>query len=243
MENRLRLLYSLQKIDLNLDEVQDLKGDLPHIVADLEQKLRTKEKKKKELEDTVTQSLITRDQADLEILSLKEHIEKYKTQQFEVKTNRQYDALAREADHAQEKITKLTRDIEIQEGKATLSKADAEKLAQEIEELRKELDEKKAELTLVNKEHEEEENKLRHEREKIVVRLDKADLRQYERVRKAKGGKAVVPVKRNACGGCFNRVPPQTVLELRTSSKFHICEHCGRMIISDEIVESIGAAQ
>ncbi len=236
-------MYALQKIDLNLDEVQELKGDLPHVVANLEQQLQKKEDRKRGLEETLSKSIVSRDQADLEILSLKEHIEKYKTQQFEVKTNRQYDALAREADHAQEKIAKLTRDIESLEGKASVAKADAEKLGPEIEELRKELDERMSELALVNKEHEEEETKLRHEREKIVVRLDKADLRQYERVRKAKAGKAVVPVKRNACGGCFNRIPPQTVLELRKNTKILVCEHCGRMLVSDEIVESACALQ
>jgi len=243
LENRLRLLFSLQQIDSNLDEVQDLKGDLPHIVADLEQRLHTKTTKKKTLEETVQKSLVARDAADVEILTLKELIEKYKTQQFQVKTNRQYDALARESDTAQDKIQKLEREIETMEGKATLAKADAESLQPEIEELKAELDEKQAELQLVNKEHEEEELRLRHQREKIVVRLDKADVRQYERIRKAKAGKAVVPVRRNACGGCFNRVPPQTVLELRKNSKILICEHCGRVMVSDEIVESIGSAQ
>lgn len=243
MENRLRLLYNLQKIDSSLDEVQDMKGDLPHIVAELEQRLEKKKTQKKELEEFVKKSLVSRDQTDLEILSLKEQIEKYKTQQFQVKTNRQYDALAREADHAQERINRLELEMEVLEGKAGIAKVDAEKLAPEIDELTTELNEKKAELDLVNKEHEDEELRLRHEREKIVVRLDKGDVRQYERIRKAKGGKAVVPVRRNACGGCFNRVPPQTVVELRKNSRILICEHCGRVMVSDEIVESAGNKQ
>ncbi len=243
MENRLRLLYNLQKIDSSLDEVQDMKGDLPHIVAELEQRLEKKKTQKKELEEFVKKSLVSRDQTDLEILSLKEQIEKYKTQQFQVKTNRQYDALAREADHAQERINRLELEMEVLEGKAGIAKVDAEKLAPEIDELTTELNEKKAELDLVNKEHEDEELRLRHEREKILVRLDKGDVRQYERIRKAKGGKAVVPVRRNACGGCFNRVPPQTVVELRKNSRILICEHCGRVMVSDEIVESAGNKQ
>lgn len=243
MENRLRLLYNLQKIDSSLDEVQDMKGDLPHIVAELEQRLKKKETQKKELEEFVKKSLVSRDQTDLEILSLKEQIEKYKTQQFQVKTNRQYDALAREADYAQEKINRLEQEMELLEGKAGVAKIDAEKLSPEIDELTAELSEKKAELDFVNKEHEDEELRLRHEREKTVVRLEKSDLRQYERIRKAKGGKAVVTVRRNACGGCFNRVPPQTVLELRKNSKIWICEHCGRVLVSDQIVENAGNEQ
>lgn len=238
MENRLRSLYSLQIIDLSLDEVQEMKGDLPHVVADLEQQLNKKETEKHDLQELVKKSLVTRDQTDVDIIALKELIEKYKTQQFQVKTNRQYDALAREVDTSQEKITRLEQEMETLEGKASVAKVDAEKLGPEIEELKAELDEKQAELALVNKEHEEEELRLKHQREKIVVRLEKNDLRMYERIRKAKGGKAVVPVRRNACGGCFNRVPPQTVLELRKNSKLWVCEHCGRIIVSDEIVET-----
>ena len=243
MEHRLRLLYSLQKIDLSLDEVQEMKGDLPHVVADLEQRLQKKETQKRELEDLFKKSFVTRDENDLEIITLKEQIEKYKSQQFQVKTNRQYDALGREADTAQGKITRLEQEMETMEGKASIAKVDAEKLAPEISELKAEFEEKQAELTLVNKEHEDEELRLKHEREKIVVRLEKNDLRMYERIRKAKGGKAVVPVRRNACGGCFNRVPPQTVLELRKNSKLWVCEHCGRIIVSDEIVERAGKGE
>jgi predicted nucleic acid-binding Zn-ribbon protein len=97
------------------------------------------------------------------------------------------------------------------------------------------LGEKRAALAEVSKTTEEEEGKLRHEREKIVHRVAKGDLAQYERIRKAKKGKAVVPVRRAACGGCFARVPPQKLLELRQNSKIYLCEHCGRIIVSDEI--------
>ncbi len=239
MENRLRLLYHLQQIDASLDEVQEQKGDLPHIVAELEERLAQKEAEKNQLEEFVRKSMISRDQMDLEIITLKEQIEKYKTQQFQVKTNRQYDALAREADHAQEKIIKLEQEMEVLEGKANTARLDVEKLLPELEELRQLLEERRAELAEVNKKHEDEELRLRHEREKIVVRLEKADLRLYERIRKAKGGKAVVPVRRNACGGCFNRVPPQKVLELRKNARIITCEHCGRVLVSDEIVESV----
>jgi predicted nucleic acid-binding Zn-ribbon protein len=233
------LLYQLQQIDASLDEVQELKGDLPHIVAELEERLAQKEAEKNQLEEFVKQSMISRDQMDLEIITLKEQIEKYKTQQFQVKTNRQYDALAREVDHAQEKIIKLEQEMEVLEGKANTARLDAEKLLPEIEELRQLLEERRAELAEVNKEHEDEELRLRHERENIVVRLEKADLRLYERIRKAKGGKAIVPVRRNACGGCFNRVPPQKVLELRKNTRIITCEHCGRVLVSDEIIESV----
>lgn len=241
MENRLRMLYSLQQVDSHLDELQELKGDLPRKVADLQSTLQAREQTKKEYEDFIRQSIAQRDAVDVEILTLRETIEKYKSQQFQVKTNKQYDALTREIDAAQEKIGTLQKQMDAVEGKVTVTKRDLENLGPEIETLRTELEERSAELALVNKEHEDEELKLRHEREKIVVRIDKGDLRRYDRIRAAKDGKAIVPVRRNACGGCFKRVPPQTVLELRKNTRVIQCEHCGRILVSDEIVNSVAA--
>lgn len=215
-----------------------MKGDLPGKVADLEAKKKAGELAQAQLNDTIKQSTIRRDAVDVEILALKENIEKYKSQQFQVKTNKQYDTLTREIDTAQEKITKLQKEMESLEGKVHIARQDLETMVPEIDTLKKELEERAAELELVDKEHEEEELKLNHEREKYVVRIDKSDFRTYERIRAAKDGRAVVPVRRNACGGCFKRVPPQTVLELRKNSKILQCEHCGRILVSDEIVNS-----
>ena len=238
MENRLRSLYLLQLVDSNLDELQEMKGDLPQIVADLTETVKQKLANKKELEETFKKSMVTRDKTDVEILSLKEKIEKYKTQQFQVKTNKQYDILAREIDLSQEKITKLQNDMELLEGKAMLAKEDVEKLIPELETLQTELANRKKELAAVNKEHEEEELKLQHQREKITSKISKADYQMYSRIRGAEEGRAIVAVQRNSCGGCFNRVTPQRVLELRKNAALIACERCGRILVSDEIVES-----
>lgn len=235
-------MYALQQVDSGLDELIELKGDLPRLVADLEGQLQTKEQKKLEFEHLIKHSIVRRDEIDLEIITTREKIEKYKEQQFQIKTNKQYDALTREIDQAQEKITQLSKEMDTIEGKASVAKGDLEVLIPEIEELRKELEERKTELQEVNQEHEEEELRLKHEREKIVVRVDKNDLRLYARVRKAFGGKAVVAVRRNACGGCFKRVTPQSLVELRKNERLIICEHCGRLMVSDAIVESYSNA-
>ncbi len=242
MENRLRLLYALQQVDSGLDELQELKGDLPRVVAALQERLANAQQRKEELERTIKESIVRRDEIDLEIVATKEKIEKYKEQQFQIKTNKQYDALSREIDAAQERITQLAKEIDLVEGRASLAKSDLDQLGPEIEEIQQELGERQAELEQVNKDHEEEELRLNHEREKLVVRLEKADLRTYERIRKAFGGKAVVAVRRNACGGCFKRITPQAMVELRKNSKVMTCEHCGRLLVSDEIVETYSSA-
>ncbi len=231
------MLYQLQQVDASLDELHELKGDLPGVVSRLEQELGQREQAKKDLEALVKQSTIGRDQTDLEIVTQKELIEKYKAQQFQVKTNKQYDALTREIEHAQSKITQLEKDMETTEGKAVVAKHDLESVTPQIEELKRELTDRRAELDRVTREHEEEELRLRHDREKLVVRISKQDLHTYERIRGAKNGKAIVAVRRGACGGCYKRVPPQTVLELRKHNRVLTCEHCGRILVSDEIVE------
>jgi predicted nucleic acid-binding Zn-ribbon protein len=242
LENRLRLLFGLQRVDSSLDELHELKGDLPHLVEVLEKKLKDREAARKGLEETIKRSLLRRDEIDLEIVTTKGKIEKYKEQQFQIKTNKQYDALTREIDLAQERINLLEKEMESLEGKASIAKSDLESLAPELEELQKELKERNTELDRVNKEHEDEELKLEHEREKLIARIDKNDLKLYKRIRTALGGKAVVPVRRNACGGCFKRVPPQISVELRKNSKLMTCEHCGRLLVSDDIVESYKSA-
>ncbi len=238
MENRLRLLFSLQLVDAGLAELEELKGDLPATVKTLQESLGERRTTQSELESLIKQATVSRDETDVEIMTIKERLEKYKTQQFQVKTNKQYDALAREIDQSQDRITKLGKELEALEGKAAIAAKDAEQLKPEIDELEAELAERQKELNAVTKEHEAEELKLRHEREKHVAKLSKSDYQLYERIRKAKDGRAVVPVKRSSCGGCFNRVPPQKILELRKNDALITCERCGRILVSDEIVET-----
>ncbi len=238
LENTLRHLFSLQQVDSQIQEIQDLKGDLPMLVATLQAQVDEVRTKLKGLEAELKNAKIERDNADVEIIELGEKVEKYKGQQLQVKSNKQYDALTKEIETAEAKTSKLEKDMALLEGKMEVMKKDIETLAASRLGLDSELEEKQKELRDVNKEHEREELKLQHEREKLLARIAKADLERYERIRQAKGGMAVVAVRRGACGGCFSRVPPQKILELKQNSKFYTCEHCGRILVSDQIVES-----
>ena len=241
MENKLRNLYALQNIDSNLDELEEMKGDLPSEISGLEEKANELKAHKAALEETMKNAFAMRDGADSEIISLREKVERYKSQQYKVRNNREYDALTKEMDNAADTIARLEKEMDQLEGKATNARTDIEAATQQIEELTSILEEKHAALAEVSKSTEAEEQKFRHERQKLVVRIPKADLTTYERIRKAKRGKAIVSVKRGACGGCYNRVPPQKILELRQNNKLYTCEHCGRILVSDEIVESASA--
>lgn len=238
MENKLRFLYELQQIDSALDELEDMKGDLPAEIQAMKEKHAALTTRQSMLEETMRTSFAQRDLADSEIIGLRERLEKYKQQQYAVRNNKEYDALTREMDTAAGTITTLEKNMESLETRATVARTEIEDVRKQIEALDAELKEKGIALAEVSKSTEAEELKFRHEREKIVVRVATADLAAYERIRRAKKGKAVVATRRGACGGCFARVPPQKLLELRQNRRLFTCEHCGRILVSDEIVET-----
>lgn len=241
MENKLRILYALQLVDNALDELEELKGDLPIEKQGLEENISRLESEKAALEQSMRESFAARDHADSEIITLKERMARYKSQQLEVRNNREYDALTREIDYAGETITRLEKEMEVTEAKAIAAKTDLAGLSARLEEAQKILEEKTGALGEISKMNEAEELRYRHEREKLIARIEKSYLEAYDRIRKAKKGRAVVPVRRGACGGCFAKVPPQRILELRQNDRIHQCEHCGRIIVSDEIAETTSA--
>jgi hypothetical protein len=237
LKTKLQNLYKLQQIDSSLGVILEEKGDLPGQVLALEEQLDAVRTQHALSEQALKATFTRRDNADDEIIGLKAKTEKYKSQQFAVRTNREYDALTREMDNTVEAVCRLEKEMEQLEIKGIATRTTIEELATKIEEMGKQLDERRASLAEVSKSTEAEELKFNHQRQKVVARISKPDLVAYERIRKAKRGMAVVPVKKGACGGCFNRVPPQKLLELRQNDRLYTCERCGRIIVSDEIAE------
>jgi predicted nucleic acid-binding Zn-ribbon protein len=235
----LRNLYTLQYIDSNLDELEEMKGDLPSEVHTLEERAEGLVTQRAALDRAMKTAFTQRDHADSEIVTLRDKVERYKVQQTKVRTNREYDALTKEMDNATETVARLEKEMEALEAKATQARGEIEVLGEQLVEVQKALDEKNVDLAEITRTTEAEELKFRNDRLKLVSRISKADIATYERIRKAKKGMAVVSVKRGACGGCFNRVPPQKILELKQNSRIYTCEHCGRILVSDEIVASV----
>jgi len=241
LKERLSRLYALQKVDSSLNELQEMKGDLPETVKSLESRLGEMGAAVKALDETITGALIERDRSDLEAAELREKIERDKDRQYHVRSNREYDALTKEIDEAVGRSSELEKAMDTLADKARLAREDKEKLEEQRREVETELMERRKELELISKSTEEEELNLQHEREKLVHRIKREreeDLREYERIRPAKGGVAVVPIRRGACAGCYSAVPPQRILEIRASERMYSCEHCGRILISDEVAEN-----
>jgi len=231
MEESLDLLIELQAVDSKLLDLEISKGDLPKMVKDFEERISKLDVQIEQLNKKLGETQKIRRQTEGQIKLEEEKLKKYQNQLYDVTTNREYDAITQEIENEKNLIenleTKILEYITIEE---ETEKSLAE-LKNERDTLLNELSEKKKELDEVLKSSEKEELKLKHEREKIVVRLKKPLLNQYLKIKNAKNGLAVVPVTRNACGGCFKSIPPQKIVEIRKRDRIIFCEICGRILV------------
>lgn len=239
MINRLKILFELQKIDDQLDELEELRGDLPKTVEDLEAQIDEIKNTISEKELQRKESMGKRKENESQIEIATESQKKFKAQLYKVRNNKEYDALTKEIDHTEELVKKYEAE---NNELADLSKT----LADEIDEIKPQLDElsdeikkKKDDLKVIIKDNEKEEAKLNTQRKKLESQIKKGDLSAYMRIRKAKKGKAVATIRRSACSGCHNIVPSQRQLELRQNNRLFYCEYCGRILVSAEISESV----
>lgn len=239
MENRLKLLYQLQRIDDELDLLEELRGDLPLYVESLEEKIdqlkesiTSKEKQKEESFERIKGN-------EIEIERLKDAEKKYKAQLYSVRNNKEYDALTKEIDNTSNSLKKIETENTSLENLNQKLIVEIDELKPKYEELQNELKVKQNELKQIIKSNEKEEERLRNERAKIEAQMKKGDYATYIRIRKAKRGKAVATIKRSACSGCNNIVPAQRQLEIRRNNKIFFCEFCGRILVSTEISSEI----
>lgn len=239
MINRLKTLYELQIIDDQLDELEELRGDLPNMVNELNDRIES-------LKNQINQKLLEQKSStdkimvnEDEIEKLKDTQKKFKAQLFQVRNNKEYDALTKEIDHNDELIARLEAENKALEDLAQKMKIEAADIEPQLEALNSELKVKETELREIIKVNEKEEAKLRAKRSEVEAQTKKPDYAVYMRIRKAKNGMAVATIKRTACSGCHNVVPPQRQLEIRQNRRLYNCEYCGRILISAEIAESV----
>ena len=235
MQDRLITIFQLQLIDDQLDELEELRGDLPNTVRELEEKIDRVKEDISNMEKEQKESLKKRSRNELDIEKLTENQKKFKSQLYQVRNNKEYDALTKEIDHTENQIEVLTKE---NDSLADLSKSltvQAEEIKPMLDELKLELKENKTDLKEIIKANEKEEARLLSKRKKIESEVKKSDLSAYTRIRKAKKGKAITTIKRSACSGCHNVVPSQRQLEIRQNNKLYLCEYCGRILVSNEI--------
>lgn len=234
---KLEALVKLQEIDSKLDEIIKVRGALPDEVRDLEDEIagyQTRvEKHNSELE-TLEQEIVDKKSAIKDSEAL---IAKYNEQQMNVRNNREYDAITKEMELQALEIQINEKRIKEAYAKIESKKEEIEGTKNLLEERSKDLDSKKGELDVISAESEEEEKKLNNTRAKAIKKVEERLLLSYEKIREnARNGLAVVRVKRDACGGCFNIVPPQRQADIKDKKKIIVCEHCGRILADVDFV-------
>lgn len=236
VEEKLKALYQLQTTLSAIDERKALRGELPLEVEDLEDEvagLATRiEKITAEIEEF--RSAVAAKKTDIQ--EAKASVERYKQQLNEVRNNREYDTLTKEIEFQNLEIQLCEKKIKEAQVKVNDRTQDCERAKQAMEERKADLDSKRAELDEIIEETRAEEEQLREKADDIELRIEPGLLRSFKRIRKnARNGLGVVYVQRDACGGCFNKIPPQRQLDIKMHKKIIVCEYCGRILVDPEL--------
>jgi predicted nucleic acid-binding Zn-ribbon protein len=239
VSEKLEALINLQRVDSEIDRILTIRGELPLEVEDLEDEvlgLQTRIRNIEEELEAIDQEVIDRKNAQKDAQTA---IIAYKEKQSNVRNNREYESLSKEIE-----FQELEIQLHEKKSKEAIFRVDQKKeaLAETKERLdvrSQDLDAKKKELDAIIAETQKDEEKLRKESDKAKSSIDETLLIAYDRLRvNSKNGLAVVPIDRDACGGCFNRIPPQRQLDIMQRKKVIVCEHCGRILVpADEIAE------
>lgn len=232
---KLEALLTLQQLDSQLDEIRRVRGDLPEEVSDLEDEIAGYEVRVKKFDEEIqglNDTIKARKQASKDAESL---IKKYDEQQQNVRNNREFEAIAKEIELQRLEIQISDKKIKEAQYQIDVKNAEISGTKAKLDERRKDLDNKKGELDTIVAENEEEERGLMAQREEATKPVEDRLLTAYTRIRgNVRNGLAVVLVRRDACGGCFNTVPPQRQADIISHKKIIVCEHCGRILADVE---------
>jgi len=236
VEQKLKALYELQTIHTKIDRIRQVRGELPMEVADLEDDvagLETRIQKIKAELDDVEDEIVTRKNL---IKEAQANIKKYETQLNEVKNNREYDAISKEIEIQGLDIQVSEKKIREYGFEITSKTQIYEKALADLDARKSDLDAKKEELGTITAETEKEETELVSQAEKATGNIEERLLTAYNRLRQnAKNGLAVVTIQRDSCSGCFNQIPPQRQSDIRQRKKIIVCEHCGRILVDEQM--------
>jgi predicted nucleic acid-binding Zn-ribbon protein len=237
VEEKLQALYRLQVVDSEIDKIKTLRGELPLEVQDLEDEVEGLETRIGKLDDEFKEIEKAIKQKQNEIVASENLIKKYEEQQNNVRNNREYDSLSKEIEFQTLEIelcNKKIKEFTVQKDEKALVIEESQK---NLEEMKADLENKKSELDSIIADTRKEEEALDNESEKIGESIEDRLLLAYRRIRQnARNGLAVVPVQRDACGGCFNQIPPQRQLDIKSRKKIIVCEYCGRILVDEEIL-------
>jgi uncharacterized protein len=236
-EEKLRFLFEIQSIDSEVDKIKILRGELPLEVQDLEDEIAGLQTRLSNVQEEMKDLEVSIQKKKNEIVDSQGLIAKYQEQQMNVRNNREYDSLSKEMEFQTLEIElseKRIKEFSFQLEEKKILEVESRAL---LDERSKDLEDKKNELNNIVAETQKDEEDLKTRSEKIGELIEPRLLSAYKRIRKnARNGLAVVQVERDACGGCFNKIPPQRQLDIRSRKKIIVCEYCGRILVDGEIL-------
>ena len=236
VEERLKLLYQLQTALSAIDEKKAIRGELPLEVEDLEDEIEGLNTRIEKIQTESSEFQKADKQKKGEITDAQATVERYKAQLNDVKNNREYDTLSKEIEFQSLEIELCNK--KIREGQARIAEKneELETSKQTLAERQNDLEIKKSELDEIMEETRAEEEKLKEKARDLEAKIETRLLTSFKRIRKnARNGLGVVYVQRDACGGCFNKIPPQRQLDIKMHKKVIVCEYCGRILVDPEL--------
>ena len=242
VEEKLKALYELQMVDSKVDDIKRMRGELPLEVQDLEDEIEGLQTRIQKFEEDVVELEEAIKTKKNEIKESQGLIKKYTEQQNNVRNNREFDSLSKEIEFqsleielCEKRIKEFTAKIEDKKAVIVESKGILEDRVGDLEG-------KKGELESITSETQKEEEDLEHKSLKLQEIVEDRLINAYKKIRgNARNGLAVVPVQRDACGGCFNKIPPQRQLDVRSRKKIIVCEYCGRIFVDADMAEEFSA--
>jgi predicted nucleic acid-binding Zn-ribbon protein len=235
MVEKISALYELQKIDSQIDEINKVKGELPLEVEDLEDSVEGLNTRIAKIDAEIEELHSLTNQRNREIEEAKALIARYQEQQLNIRNNREFQSLEKEVEYQELEITLAEKHLKeyavaMKNKKALLENANAE-----LTERKADLEAKRAELDGIESETHDQVKALDAQAKVAKSKIDERLLLAYTRIRsKMRNGLAVVTIQRDACSGCFNRIPPQRQADVRLGKKLIVCEYCGRILVPSE---------
>ena len=234
MQEKILALYELQKIDSKIDGINKVKGEQPLEVQDLEDEMAGMKTRIEHINAEIEELNSLTKQRKREVDQAKIMIGNYKEQQNNVRNNREYDAISKEIEYQELEIELAEKRLKEYAGGIKAKKLQLEEAENQMKEREADLAAKKAELEGIEAETAPLVEEYGVQEAQAKEKIDERLLAAYERIRRnVRNGLAVVTVKRDACGGCFNRIPPQRQVDIRQGKKIIICEYCGRILVAD----------
>lgn len=236
VEAKLKNLYKLQQTLSQIDEKRALRGELPLEVQDLEDEIEGLNTRKQKIQGEIDDFQAAVAQKRNEIETAQESVERYKQQLDDVRNNREYDTLSKEIEFQTLEIELCNKKIKEAAAKIEERQKELERTETMITDRSDDLLHKRNELDEIMTETREEEERLKEEAKELEATIEPRLLAGFKRIRKgARNGLGIVYVQRDACGGCFNKIPPQRQLDIKMHKKIIVCEYCGRILIDPEL--------